>query len=69
LIVNIGLSPIYFVVLIETPPPFEKGCCGQLELQKWALDRDMEMGGGSNFRKINGSSPVAWLFNFGNYIQ
>jgi hypothetical protein len=69
LIVSIKLSPIYFVVLTEIPLPFEKGCRGQLELQKWALDGSMEMGGGSSFGKINGLARVVWLSNFENYIQ
>jgi hypothetical protein len=44
LIVSIKLSLIYFIVLTGIPPPFRKGCCGQLELLKWDLDGSIEMG-------------------------
>jgi hypothetical protein len=69
LIVSIKLSLIYFIVLTGIPPPFRKGCCGQLELLKWDLDGSIEMGEGLDFGKINGLTRVVWLSSFGNYIQ
>jgi hypothetical protein len=35
--------PTCFVVMIAKPPPFRKGCYGQLRLRKWVIDEKLIM--------------------------